>query len=364
MIKKEPTLRLDVLSDYRNACYGFCAVWIVLFHARIDGCDFSFGIQGLSGINTMLALGNFGVDVFMLLSGVSCYFSWTKNRDAGLFLKKRLVRVAPTVLLICGSFWTLWVLSGEMHWTELLYKATLVLPIFSEGSLGAWYVAAILMLYAAYPYIHAVIYGVGGGYSEKRMFSRIVILCIAVLFGFWMLHKYNLVLFRNIEIMVARVPSFCIGVYLGHLVKERKGFGSSAWLCVMMATAAYSIYAVLALHWVEHSYWWWRVTMIPGGVLGAILICGMFRLLNRVQWMRPVTAFFCLTGGFSLELYVAHIMCFSSRGLLPPIANSIATALALSCLSWIIAYLSNRLFYVWFDGGIVGLFGKRRAAVR
>lgn len=28
MIKKEPTLRLDVLGDYRNACYGFCAVCI------------------------------------------------------------------------------------------------------------------------------------------------------------------------------------------------------------------------------------------------------------------------------------------------------------------------------------------------
>lgn len=29
MIIKMPKLRLDILSDYRAACYGFCAIWIV-----------------------------------------------------------------------------------------------------------------------------------------------------------------------------------------------------------------------------------------------------------------------------------------------------------------------------------------------
>lgn len=203
-----------------------------------------------------------------------------------------------------------------------------------------------------------------GGYSEKRMFSRTVILCITVLFGFWMLHKYNLPLFRNIEIMVARIPTFCIGAYLGHFVKERKAFGFSAWLCAAVVSVAYLAYTLLAFPWVESHCWWWRVTMIPGGVIGSILVCGMFGVLDERRFAKPIIAFFCMTGGFTLELYVAHIMCFWSRGLLPPIANSIATALGLGCLSWIIAYLSNRLFYVWFDGGIVGWFGKRRSAVR
>lgn len=130
--------------------------------------------------------------------------------------------------------------------------------------------------------------------------------------------QYNPSLFKNIEIMVARIPTFCIGAYLGHFVKERKVFGSSAWLCVMIASAVYSIYAVLALHRVEHSYWWWRVTMIPGGVIGSLLVCGMFSLLDGICFVKPIMAFFRMTGGFSLELYVAHIMCFWSRGLIPP----------------------------------------------
>lgn len=357
---RKQALKLGVLSDYRAVCYGFCAVWIVLFHARNVGCDFSFGIQGLSGINAVLSLGNYGVDIFLLLSGVSCYFSWCRRRDSGLFLKRRLMRIVPAVLLICGSFWAIWVLVGEMHWTRLLYNATLVLPIFSDGSQGIWYVAAILMLYAAYPYIHAVIYGIEEGYSERHMLSRTIMLCVSVLFSFWMLHKYNPSLFKNIEIMVARIPTFCIGAYLGHFVKERKVFGSSAWLCVMIASAVYSIYAVLALHRVEHSYWWWRVTMIPGGVIGSLLVCGMFSLLDGICFVKPIMAFFRMTGGFSLELYVAHIMCFWSRGLIPPIGDSVATSLVLSCLSWVIAYLANRALYVWFDGGVVSLLGKNR----
>lgn len=360
---RKPTLKLGILSDYRAACYGFCAVWIVLFHARIDGCDFSFGVEELSGINTMLALGNFGVDIFLLLSGVSCYFSWIKRQDSGLFLKKRLVRIVPAVLLICGSFWALWVLAGEMHWTRFLYNATLVLPIFSDGSQGVWYVAAILMLYAAYPYIHAAIYGIGGGYSEKRMLSKTITLCVSVLFGYWMLHKYNLSLFWNMEIMVARIPTFCIGAYLGHLVKERKAFGFSAWLCVAVASVAYLAYAVLAFPWVESNCWWWRVTMMPGGVIGSLLVCGMFDSLNGLRFVKPATAFFCVTGGFSLELYVAHIMCFWSRGLLPSIGGSVAIALALACLSWVIAYSANRILYVWFDGGVASLLKKDGRAV-
>lgn len=348
-------INLGILSDYRSACYGFCALWIVLFHARMIGCDFSFGIDGLSAVNAFLSLGNFGVDVFMLLSGISCYFSWTKRNDAAFFLRKRLVRIAPSVLVICGFFWTAWVLMGGMHWTRLLYNATLVLPIFSDGSQGVWYVAAILMLYAAYPYIHAAIYGFGGGYSEKKLFFRTGTLCALLLFGFWMLHKYNLPLFRSMEIMAARVPTFCIGSYLGHFVKERRMFGALTWPWVIAASVAYIAYAVMAFSWVEGHFWWWRVTMIPGGVIGALLICRLFSLLDGVFAAKPVMAFFCLTGEFSLELYVTHIMCFWSHGLLPPIEGGVPIALGLSCLSWLTAFLVNRFLYVWFDGGVLSL---------
>lgn len=206
MITKESAVRLDVLSDYRAACYGFCAIWIVLFHAVVNlGCDFSCGIQGLSCLNTAFSFGSFGVDIFMLLSGVSCYFSWSKKCDAGAFLRKRLMRIVPPVLLICVPVWTFFVLVGEMHWTRLLYNATLVLPIFSDGSSGVWYVAAILMLYAAYPYIHAAIYGAGDRKDEFHLSLRVFLLCILTLFGFWMLHKYNAPLFKNLEIMVGRM---------------------------------------------------------------------------------------------------------------------------------------------------------------
>lgn len=161
-------LNLGVLSDYRSACYGFCAVWIVLFHARLDGCDFAFGTQGLSVINSFFGLGNFGVDVFMFLSGISCYFSWSKKADAGVFLNKRLRRIVPAVLLICVPFWLFWFVSGKIHWTQLLYNATIVLPLLSDVSQSVWYAAAILLLYASYPYIHAAIYGIGSSLGENE----------------------------------------------------------------------------------------------------------------------------------------------------------------------------------------------------
>lgn len=365
MITKESAVRLDVLSDYRAACYGFCAIWIVLFHAVVNlGCDFSCGIQGLSCLNTAFSFGSFGVDIIMLLSGVSCYFSWSKKCDAGAFLRKRLMRIVPPVLLICVPVWTFFVLVGEMHWTRLLYNATLVLPIFSDGSSGVWYVAAILMLYAAYPYIHAAIYGAGDRKDEFHLSLRVFLLCILTLFGFWMLHKYNAPLFKNLEIMVGRIPTFCIGSYLGHLVKERRAFGLSAWWCMALASISYIAYVLLAFKLVQSNCWWWRVTMIPGGILGAFLICGMYCLLDRFRFVRPVSALVSLTGSFSLELYVAHVALFWFRNLCPSIIGNVTIALILSCLSWFIAYLVNRVLYVWFDRGIAALIGKRKEAAR
>ncbi len=351
-------LNLGVLSDYRSACYGFCAVWIVLFHARLDGCDFTFGTQGLSVINSFFGLGNFGVDVFMFLSGISCYFSWSKKADAGAFLNKRLRRIVPAVLLICVPFWLFWFASGKIHWTQLLYNATIVLPLLSDVSQSVWYAAAILLLYASYPYIHAAIYGTGSSLGEKRILIRTVTLCFSVLICFWMLHKYNLALFANVEIMVARIPTFCIGSYFGHAVKDNRSL--SAFSCALMAMTgmAYLVYVMFAFNWVERNFWWWRITMIPGGVIGAYLICRVFAAVDGMRFMARITAFFCLTGSFSLELYVAHVMFFWSRGLLPTIGGNVAIALALSCCSWFAAYLANRSLYSWFHGGIVSNFER------
>lgn len=179
-----------------------------------------------------------------------------------------------------------------------------------------------------------------------------------------MLHKYNAPLFKNLEIMVGRIPTFCIGSYLGHLVKERRAFGLSAWWCMALASISYITYVLLAFKLVQSNCWWWRATMIPGGILGAFLICGMFCLLDRLRFVRPVSAFISLTGSFSLELYVAHVAIFWFRNLCPSIIGNVTIALILSCLSWFIAYLVNRVLHVWFGGGIIALIGQGKEAVQ
>ena len=104
--------------------------------------------------------------------------------------------------------------------------------------------------------------------------------------------------------------------------------------------------------------------MIPAGIFGAFLICGMFCLLDRLRFVRPVSAFISLTGSFSLELYVAHVAIFWFRNLCPSIIGNVTIALILSCLSWFIAYLVNRVYTSGLAGEFVALIGQGKEAVQ
>lgn len=344
------------LSSHRAACYGFCAIWIVLFHA-VDSmkCDFSFGISWLKWINTFLSFGNFGVDIFVLLSGISCFFSFSRNSDAGAFLARRAKRIIPSVLLICGTFWILWALAGTIAWTRVLYLATLVMPVFSDGGNSTWYVAAILLFYAAYPYIHEFIYSSEGPkeVSERQMLARLSILLFCISISFWMLHKYNLYLFQRLEIMCGRIPEFCIGAYLGHIVQEKRDISRRSVALLITCGLAYALFILFAFKDVWHLFWWHRLTMVPGSVFGGIAICMLAEAFSGIRLLKPLGGLCVLTGAFSLELYVAHSMCFWSKGLLPAIDGNVARALCISLLSWVIAWFVNRALYVWFGGGLL-----------
>ena len=65
---------LNLLSKYRTQLMGLAMLLILIFHSSID----------LSHINIIRSLkdtGDVGVDIFLLLSGIGLYFSYTKNNN-------------------------------------------------------------------------------------------------------------------------------------------------------------------------------------------------------------------------------------------------------------------------------------------
>jgi peptidoglycan/LPS O-acetylase OafA/YrhL len=50
-------------------------------------------------------LSSVGVEVFLFLSGMGLYFSYTKNKDTGAFLRKRFIRVLIPYLIYGSVIW-------------------------------------------------------------------------------------------------------------------------------------------------------------------------------------------------------------------------------------------------------------------
>lgn len=80
-------INLFLLSKYRTQLMGVAALLIILCHAPQYGVD----IQGVS--RKLLVFGNIGVDVFLFLSGMGCWFSLTKSPNYFPWLKRRFLRI-------------------------------------------------------------------------------------------------------------------------------------------------------------------------------------------------------------------------------------------------------------------------------
>ncbi|MEE3391842.1 MAG: hypothetical protein VZR28_11795, partial [Candidatus Cryptobacteroides sp.] len=58
------------LSRYRAPLMGFAMIIVMLFHVPLSRSDLFYGL---------MRCGNNGVDMFLFLSGIGLWFSWTKT---------------------------------------------------------------------------------------------------------------------------------------------------------------------------------------------------------------------------------------------------------------------------------------------
>ena len=70
---------LDKLSQYRTQLMGCAAIMIIICHAEASS------VLIPPKIGHVLAYGNYGVDVFLFLSGIGCFYSLDKTSN--LFTK-------------------------------------------------------------------------------------------------------------------------------------------------------------------------------------------------------------------------------------------------------------------------------------
>ena len=136
---------LKYLSDYRTPLMGIAALMVVLCHAP------KFGVSMTCSVATILQAGGLGVDIFLLLSGIGCYYSLSKlgNVSIASWYKRRLVRIFVPYALMQIPFGIYWLCVCNFDFFDSLYEFSTIK--FWTLHKGAWYVALLLPLYMLTP---------------------------------------------------------------------------------------------------------------------------------------------------------------------------------------------------------------------
>lgn len=292
-------------SYFRNAIYGFAALWIVIFHGVLLANIKAEFDPSIYLIRDSIDMGNIGVDVFVFLSGICLFFSYSKKPKLGQFYYKRFVRVYIPYLIMTLPYIIYFFVIGEID-LPLMIKTILTVNTWTGeiDPIDFWYVSAILVFYLLYPLIFRFIFREnpkGKMPQEKAEFVRMLILvgisfAVSLIVYYCFIDAYNNVLSR----MLSRFTVFIVGTYVGKLVKEKKSFHEAFLIAsVIILAGAYPLYEGNILVGV-----WSRYYGSLTGIALVFLLSQFFVLVSEFK----IDRFFAFFGPFSFEIYILSII--------------------------------------------------------
>lgn len=203
---------------------GVSALMIILCHAPHYGVE----VSGL--LRKFLVFLNIGVDIFLFLSGMGCYFSLTKSHGYFSWLKKRFIRIFIPYTIVLLTLRMPGILVDHASWSEwLLYYSTLRFWTHHDGM---WFVALLVLLYQLAPFIYQILNN-----SRRRALTAVmlIILCLAIT-HISIIDTVDMVtsVMANLKGVFKHTVSFIIGMYIAPYVKENIKVNS---LCVIGVSA-------------------------------------------------------------------------------------------------------------------------------
>lgn len=210
MSKNNKEFELINISESRNILFGTSTIIIAFFHSlnlniyEIISNEFIANI-----LNFIHKTGNIGVDIFLFLSGIGLYYSFTKH-NIKEFYKNRFIRVIPIFIVVTFIYD---IIINKLSILEFFSNLSLS-KLFITGDKRDWFILIIIFLYLIFPVIYKII---------KKHDIEGVLLSI---FSIVLLNLVYLVIFptsyNKIEILLTRIPVFIIGAYFGKLMSNNK----------------------------------------------------------------------------------------------------------------------------------------------
>lgn len=286
-------LHWGMISTYRQEIMGIACLWVVFHHNIFDWPSF------LEPIRKLATYGNAGVDIFLLLSGISLYFAYSKKPQLGSFYKRRAIRLLIPYILLAVPYW-IWKDIGLQKGPFLLDVTMLSFPL--DGIITTWYVGAILLFYLAYPLIHKLYFETGKRFGlsvNENVIAIILPACMAALC--FIANRFVPGFYKNVEIALTRTVIFLIGCKAGEWVFEKRSLRKET----LWISGVFLVFYIVAFRTtVKLTDYWIRLTYAAVAISVVLLLTA---LLNRMHW-KPLNRILIYFGDRSLELYLAHVL--------------------------------------------------------
>lgn len=274
-----------LLSKYRTELMGVATIMILLCHASATWTTMPYLLKRLLGI------GNLGVDLFLLVSGVGIAFSLSRIsslREIKYWYKKRFLRIiVPYTMIMIPTLLYLKIRSNHSWMDLLLHYSTID---FWTNHRGAWYIAMILPLYVVSPFIFRFI----------NRFSNTCLVGIAIslfLFIFSIFHfsgsSTAINILKNIQYCCLRIPAFICGMSLFPLIKDHKDISTRKLIRIFLV--CFVLIAILRVLGKEYEFP--LLQLIP-------LVIILLLLINKVKSKLRLLLFM---GSISLESYLTNV---------------------------------------------------------
>lgn len=291
MKKVNKSINLNYINESRNILLGIATIMIVLFHSPSLNFNNILGYNLSSNIlNFIRKICNIGVDIFLFLSGIGLYFSYSKN-NIKQFYKNRFKKIIPPVIIFMCIYYSIIGVSSIKE----LFEHFLLLSFFINGNRSFWYISFLLLLYILFPIIYKII-------KNKNFDGLIILLFITIMFNF-LVYLLSESIYTKIEIALTRIPIFIIGVYFGQEISQNKEIPYNTIKISFIIQLLFTLILVFVIN-LNNSYFFTRYLYCPL----AITIClNISTLCHNCKFVKNVIAKpLIILGKYSLEFYLIY----------------------------------------------------------
>ncbi len=339
-----------LISKYRAVIMGLAAIWIHLYHAWIHTIInpvTGFG-TAMSSVETYIVnIGNTGVDIFLLMSGMGLTYAIKKD-PLPKFYFRRIRRVYLPFLIAA-------IVSAVIEkWSIATFFGNISGYNFFAADINSycWFVPAVITLYLFFPLYYLV-------FDKVR--KKIV--CTAVAIMIWLLLNIMLTSVMRLDMygFINRIPVFLIGIYFGYMSQNRKDivFKARHYVLIILTFIA-SLFLLYIYKFQNFLIILTQEKLFVPNCLFAMsypfLIAKLMDILERriPKFGKGIVKALSFWGMISLEVYLVYtcflvtffrpiVLWIRSFGLPPVLINLIVFALT-SLLAWIL-YMACTYFW-------------------